>query len=465
MKKNVKVRIICLVTAAVMLSGAVTAAAIMGSPYETLKNAALDTLSAENVTVESTTTIFVNGELVRLDKTYYSQGDESYLNYYYDEDGVINGFNFRAAGFSTGEDWSTRYDTDIETKWYYANVWPVDIKSYNYRSYSYNAFFGTVNRSTAYARLVELLIDLVVGDLKNNVTMTSENGNRSIRAAFTGSQMPEIVNVGIEFLIEQSHWGYGETRPLYLDGDLYYFENEYRNKDTKNITVYKQTVRPMTDFELEVHNAWNESTLEIDDPATWDWLYSWIYNVSYIHDTPYITDGGWEFVSERTEPVTRADYANVTDPMQIPIDSIIINSVRGEAEVDAGGNLLNVDLTGTATVINMFGDRNEVELKYNTRFTDIGTSDPICPIPGAEQFFTSENMLALVGSEHANVYFTLNPDGTINTDSISTMHPYEQARWVGYDRYPIASQMPMPVPVPPTASDVKVKINGVEVSG
>ena len=59
MRKNVKVRIVCLLVSLVMLSGAVAAAAIMGSPYEILKNAVLDTATMNNVTMETQFTTII----------------------------------------------------------------------------------------------------------------------------------------------------------------------------------------------------------------------------------------------------------------------------------------------------------------------------------------------------------------------------------------------------------------------
>ena len=94
MRKSVKIRIICLITATVVLSGAVFAAAVMGSPYETIKNALLDAVTYRNATAETYMTMSVNGILTEESKTYGIQGDSSSLSYSFDENGDKTGFHY-----------------------------------------------------------------------------------------------------------------------------------------------------------------------------------------------------------------------------------------------------------------------------------------------------------------------------------------------------------------------------------
>jgi hypothetical protein len=68
-----------------------------------------------------------------------------------------------------------------------------------------------------------------------------------------------------------------------------------------------------------------------------------------------------------------------------------------------------------------------IEITANAQFSDIGTSNPICPIPGAEIVMTSEAMKERFDVEYAFLYFTLNPDGSVNVDSITTTYPREQS--------------------------------------
>jgi len=102
--------------------------------------------------------------------------------------------------------------------------------------------------------------------------------------------------------------------------------------------------------------------------------------------------------------------------------------VRGEAEVDSDGNLTYINISGSATMTNIFGDVSVVELRADARFSDIGTSNPVSPIPGAEQVLTPEFIKNRFGNDSLSVYFTLNDDGSINVDSITTTHPSEGFR-------------------------------------
>jgi len=441
MKKNVKVRVICLIVAAVMLSGAVTAAAIMGSPYDILKKAALDAIvSTRNATVEGTLILTIDGVQQNVNKSHIIRGDKGYLAYYYDENGEISGFWYNTDGLSVNSPWIM----DDGKEWYSASISQKnDVYGYNhgYRYYSILGMGASVDdRDSAQMRFMELLIDLVVGDLKNNVTMTSENGTRSIRCAFTGSQVPEIVKAAIDIMVEQSGWTrFVDSSEFVINDSEYIYEHTFLDGTEKKTSTYRQSVRLMTDEEA----AKMEDGTYYDN---FDWNRNRWHSVMFIDGKYYISEDASELISERTEPATRDDYTDhIYRVNDIPMKNLSLNHVRGEAEVDANGNLLNVNVTGSATVTDIFGDKYDIELSFNAQISDIGTSNPVCPIPGAEQFLIIENMESLFGIYgYAYVYFTLNEDGSINKDSVTTTHPGEQER-VNYNVKFFDTVMPMPV--------------------
>jgi len=420
MKKSVKIRVICLIVAAIVLGGAVTAAAIMGSPYETLKKAMLEAMTQRNATEESSMTMTVNGVVTGVEKSHSIVGDNGSLNYVFDDDGDTVGFHYYTNGLDVSPLWTMVFSDG--TEWYSAYVYPPE-QNYYSGSGMFTAFSAD-DRDSAAMRFYELLLDLVVGDFKNNIAMTAENGVRYISGALTGNQIPEIVKAGIDVLVEQSgSYYYAGRRDVSFDGNEYVFENAYIERGVKNVTVWKQPVIQMSPEEII---AWEDGTiyeqLDLHGIEFWGFI--------HIDGVPWLAVGPQELVNEYTVPATQEDYyldysSYGDDVFNIPMQSLLIDYVRGNAEVDSDGNLLYLSVSAAATITDIFGKVSTVEINASARFSDIGKSYVECPIPGAEQLLTPEFVKARFGSEIMHIYFTLNEDGTINTDSITTTYPGE----------------------------------------
>ena len=404
MKKSVKVRVLCLIVATVMLGGAVAAAAVLGSPYEILKKALLDAVTSRNVTEESIFTMTVNGVLYEKSINHNVLGDDSSLQYYFDGNGDVNGYNYSSKNLTLTSPGSV---TASGVKWLYASVKDNDYYSF-YRPDGI-ALFEPEDRNSAQFRFLELLLDVIVGDLKNNITMTSENEIRYISGTLTESQVPELVKAGIDVLLEESVSYYGDTRDVSFDGNEYIYEQIYIEHDVKTVTVWKENVRSMASDDLE---SWRNGTFyDNTDKVYW--------GTTYINGATYLSEGPAERVDEYSVPVTRDDYPDNGDPLEIPMRSIVVDYVHGEAEIDRNGNLLYLDAGATFIATDIFGVVNVVEFKVNLRFSDIGTSNPACPVPGAEQLLTAEYMKKHFGDPRMQVYFTLNEDGSINAGSVT----------------------------------------------
>jgi len=412
MRKSVKIRLVCLVVAAFMLSGAVAVAAILGSPYETIKKSLLDAMTYQNATMESRSEIYVNGALVQDSRTYIIMGDNGALSYDFDENGERDGFRFTAGDLTISPAWVAAHEAD---KWYYAQISP-----YN----TYYSAMGVVNsmiispedRNSAQMRFLELLVDLLVGDLKNNITMTSENGIRYIRGTLTANQVPELVKAGIDVLIEQSGSYYGGVREESYSNGSYTYKQTYIDRGIKNVRVWNQPIVPMNDEEKE---AWDNGTFYFSD--------KYAYGVVYTEDSvyPYIATGPQETIEEYSYPATRDDYGYNDDPLSMPLKSLEIDYIKGEAEVDSDGNLLYLKVSGSATITNIFGETSVVEVILTAWLSDIGTSVPVCPIPGAEQLFTEEYFTKHFGYGYGTlgVYFKLDGNGRVDEASITQEFP------------------------------------------
>jgi len=197
MRKKIKARLVCLIVAGVMLVGAVTVAAIEGSPYETLKRAALTALTNENFTVQGEMTISLNGEVYETQRIHYVQTETCFADLARVRRAVEDGFFFSTENL---EIYPVLQMTEL---WYAART----TRGNHFRG---AGLLSAEELDTARFRFMELMIDLMVGDLKNNMFMSSSDGVRRVSGAISHSQLPEIVRLGIYMAIEENLRWYDE---------------------------------------------------------------------------------------------------------------------------------------------------------------------------------------------------------------------------------------------------------------
>ena len=205
MRKNIKVRVMCLIAAGIMLTGSLLVAAVNGSPYETLKNAIFDAMSFENVTIKGHVTLLFNGEVESVDSVHMVLTEKGSIEYFFDASGIPTGvFAYETENLTIRNNVFTDPDG---TQWY--SAW---VTNWNWRlgrSFVSPMGFTQEDRESARFRFMELLIDLAVGDLKNHMTMSNSGGVRSITGTITHNQLPEIVKLGLDVIVEESQRWYG----------------------------------------------------------------------------------------------------------------------------------------------------------------------------------------------------------------------------------------------------------------
>ena len=418
MKKNVKIRVLSLIAASLLLCGALTVAAVMGSPYETLKKAVLDALTYRNVTMEARVALSVDGGIYEEHKSFFIAGDDNYLEYTFDKNGDPDGYRYYSKNLNIYRD----YTGADGTQWYRASVSGDPYYNDYNRFYRNNSFamFSPEEREGTQMRFMELLADALVGDLKNNITMSQNGGNRLIQGTLTEAQIPELVKAGIDVLIEQAgNWRY-DWRETVADGK-YTWEHTTIKSGVKTVTAETQDARTMNALERE---AWENNTY-------YDVYGNEGYGIAYVDGFWYVLLSPREFAYSYTAQAAREDFGGNgknDDPFDIPIQNLVINYVRGEAEVDAQGEMLSLEAEAKITITNIFGDTSTVGFEGSLHFTDIGTSEAQCPIPGASQLLTPEYMETHFGRVYGDVYFTLNADGSIDADSVTTTYPGENER-------------------------------------
>jgi len=188
MRKKLSARLICLIISGVLLTGALTVAAINGSPYETLKNAIFNSFTYDSVRLDGEFTFMLDGEVE----------DHSAISIIFNENGslelddnffslIYNDVRISQSYRGSGVQW---YSARIDF-WGGSSAWPR---------------MNAQDRNSAQGQFIELFIDIMVSDLKNNMHMTTSDGNRHISGAITHNQLPELVRLGIDMIVEQS-WG------------------------------------------------------------------------------------------------------------------------------------------------------------------------------------------------------------------------------------------------------------------
>ncbi|MCL2045990.1 MAG: hypothetical protein FWG88_06355 [Oscillospiraceae bacterium] len=422
MKRKISIRLLSLIIALVVLGGAVGYAAMMGSPYDTVKKALLDALSYTNVTIVGEAKLSINGEVFQSEKMFNVIGESSSLTYYYTENGEVYNFYYNSDTMSM---YGFASEDSAGVNWYSASVYG---PSYSTRNRSYS-MMSIEELNSAEMRFIELLIDVLVGDLKNNITMSSRDGVRIIQGTLTDSQIPELVKAGIDVAIEQQGRWFYDWQEVSFDGVDYITEEIRIESGEKTVTTYRQTVRAMTDEEQE---AWDDGSYSFyrhnSSEAYW--------GETYYDGVFYINEGSREQIAQYKGPAERSDFNNYT-PYNMPLSSLVIDYVHGEATIDSKGNLLSLGGNATITIVNIFDDSYTMEIDVSVAFTDIGTSNPEFPIPGAQTVLTYEYLKSLFGDEQYNyyVYFNLNDDGSINLDSLTTTYPISYDQPVGRSSY------------------------------
>jgi len=190
MRKKISTRLICLILSGIMLTGALTVAAINGSPYETLKNAMFNAMTYDSFRMEGRAILKIDGVIEEYDTISFVISENGSLE--------IEENRFSLIYNDTRITWAYN---DEGTQWYSARIdrwgsfapWPAITQE---------------ERNSAQGQFIELFIDIIVGDLVNNMYMTSNDGVRQISGQITHNQLPELMRLGIQVLIEQSRARY-----------------------------------------------------------------------------------------------------------------------------------------------------------------------------------------------------------------------------------------------------------------
>ena len=225
MRKRFSTRLICLAIAAIMLTGTIAVAAINGSAYEALKTSIFDAMFFDNFTAELEVGILIDGQVydrhlaivyitedavLQFDSISgpYVATDEFFTNNLgMPDNSLINSIFLEADGLtmrrthtitSAGNVLLENGRSQCGEIWYDVR-W---ISPYHNRVRSFATGLGISDRNGSHMRLLELGLDMLIGDLRNNVVSTNYGDMQRISGAVSGNQLPEFVNILLEIFVE-----------------------------------------------------------------------------------------------------------------------------------------------------------------------------------------------------------------------------------------------------------------------
>ena len=402
-------RPVCLVLALLVMAGSMAAAALTGSPYDVLKDAAFSALTAESGTYWLSAQMYLDGELYENVEEQYSQ---------FSPDANLNRTIRHADGYlyESYQRGNLRVSSHIPDE----NLWRANWNSY---SYSGDPMLSEYTRGDAYVRLFELGLDLLVGDLKNNLGMTQADGIRTVSATLTAQQIPELYNAALTVGLA-SNTGY---RTNYNRETLSLTDTEERYRETYINNNEKVTTEWLRTFVKQYYDPETGENISDDDPRASE-EHCWI---NYSKE---------DVISETRVPATKADYGD--DKLQLPMEKGVIDYVSGTARIDKDGYPVDADGTVRVLLTTIFGDEIEVEVVLNIRCENINSTVPQSSVVDADGVLTEELFQSLFGEAvtddmikyyssssfygryYGEIIFSLNEDGTVNRDSIQTMDQY-----------------------------------------
>lgn len=205
MKKNFKKMAIAGALIGVLTVGGVsTVAFATGNAYQNYKSAALQTVEAQNMTVTADITVRQDGKVIMSGNTTSQiDGRSQYSSSQIQTDGTTTDVESSTANGTTitriGDQYTSANHTNRDDDWN-------DGKS--------------LSASSSTMKLMEMVTDLLVGDVKTHFT---GSGN-TVSVNLEGAQIPELLNVAASAMVEQSANKPGRTSGEYdLFGDV--FEN------------------------------------------------------------------------------------------------------------------------------------------------------------------------------------------------------------------------------------------------
>jgi len=195
------------------VSGVSTVAFAAGNAYQNYKSAVLQTVEAQNMTVAADITIKQDSEVIMSGNTNSQiDGRSQYSNSQIQADGKTTEVESSTADGTSitriGDQYTSTSRADKDDDW------------------NDSEQFGTSSSTT---KLMEMVTDLLVGDVKAHFTGSGD----TISVNLEGAQIPELLNVAASAMVEQSANQSGK-----MSGEDDFSNNAFENLSiTQNVQV------------------------------------------------------------------------------------------------------------------------------------------------------------------------------------------------------------------------------------
>ncbi|MDR1735455.1 MAG: hypothetical protein LBR85_01110 [Oscillospiraceae bacterium] len=412
--KKFLTRPVALILCLVLLGGSMAAAALNASPYDMLKDAAFNLLTAESAAIDITVRSYADGVLADSDGAYVEfSPDALYSNPKTEiHSGLLVGYpEFVYSRSPLHITTAVLSDENLPQYTAILTAKPVSVP----RPFQE---FSELKRTDFYVRFAELALDTLVGSLKNNINARDEaNGVKYLSGTLTAAQVPELYNAAFSvYNAMQNTYIHNSRRSetVSIDGD--YATVLETQIDLKAMTKTVTTLRQKRE-----KYYWDSKTgeyFDASDPRASEEF------------AQYSDVGSPEVLSTQTEPLVPADFGE--DKEDHPMKNVRIDYVSGEARIDKSGNFVDGNFTVRFVGETVFDEVLETEFVLDCSVSGVGSTEPQCPIPGAQELFTEEFIKSVAERGGADsfyysdttVYFDLLPDGSIDLDSVISAAEY-----------------------------------------
>jgi hypothetical protein len=342
----------CLVAGMLVLTSAVYANYDNAGGYSNYKNAVKNLVfEADNYTADADMKLIIDGKAVNNSKVIYKCNNGDTSQYMQNEE------NF------DGEPVKTELYTYAQGKMKYS-YFPKTNEYYESES-------DTENRKTIVplddatskkaVRFAELMADTFVGDLKNNVTLVSEeDGVRKYSIHVEKSQIPEIVNAGLSLMFTANNNSTMDGSYVTYDNYEKAFEAFYKEKTGKEYSElgYENLSESEMQTINDCYNEFDEKYEDIlDDKGDKGMLV-------------VLEDGDYEYYDTYEEYMQSENISSQLQTMAMFGDEPYIDDVTMNVTLDAKGRLAENYLEASLVGKDEDGEKHTATMKIDSKIYD-----------------------------------------------------------------------------------------------
>lgn len=371
---------VCLLVGLVVLSSSVYANYDNANGYKNYKEAVKNlALYTDDVSISADIRLYIDGELEEgntmvmkvsdkgsseYNSSFSGPGDDLYEYYYYDDG-----------------DYQYRYypDRNEYRKW----------ENNSYRSPGNLIGVDMDDKTSAkMARFFELSADLLIGDLKNNVVLVSEDdGVKNYAVEISKDQMPEIVNAGLSLIFGISAYDYENYDPSYVsyadwNGLFTTWCEENYDEETaeKLISIYCGYYKDAATIEYAEDVAYTDEDYKMVDEVVMEFetYYEKILNDNGGGMLYVMADGSYEHYDSYAEYEEAMGYSVTSSRYGMAMfgEDPYIESAKMTASISEDGELLANYLEATMAGHDQDGEKHTATVKIDFEASDYGTTVP-----------------------------------------------------------------------------------------